>query len=274
MKTGNYFETVPGIEIHYIDEGKGMPVIFVPGWTFSCDVFEEQVKRFSSDYRVIAVDPRAHGRSTVTEIGVDHTTHAQDIVRLIRHLGLEDVILVGWSFGAYETWGVIREMGIEHVKGVFNIDMSPKAVSTEPTDWVEDSVEALCETIQCIRTPQGFRDVLQGYTKEVMIQKDLSEDEMEFIMSCSTMPYYLAAAEYAIGVTGDYRVEAKLADETESCHTEFMIAEHWSDTAVPYMEKLCPNTKLHVMGGHMAFWEYAEKFNDILEDFLKKCCLR
>ncbi len=34
MKTGKYFETVSGIEIHYIDEGKGKPVIFVPGWTF------------------------------------------------------------------------------------------------------------------------------------------------------------------------------------------------------------------------------------------------
>lgn len=271
MKTGKYFETVSGIEIHYIDEGKGKPVIFVPGWTFSCDVFEAQVNRFSSEYRVIAVDPRAHGRSTVTDIGVDHTTHAQDIVRLIKHLGLNDVILVGWSFGAYETWGVIREIGIEHIKGIFNIDMSPKAISTNLDDWVEDSVEALCETIQVILTPKGFKEVLKEYTNEVMIQKTLSEEEMEFIMSCSTMPYYLASAEYAIGVTGDYREEAKLADESEECHTEFMIAEHWQDVAVPYMKKLCPNTKLHILGGHMAFWEYADEFNEILSEFLKKC---
>ncbi len=129
------------------------------------------MNRFSSEYRVIAVDPRAHGRSTVTDIGVDHTTHAQDIVKLIKHLGLNDVILVGWSFGAYETWGVIREIGIEHIKGIFNIDMSPKAISTNLGDWVEDSVEALCETIQVILTPQGFKEVLKEYTNEVMIQK-------------------------------------------------------------------------------------------------------
>ena len=50
-----------------------------------------------------------------------------------------------------------------------------------------------------------------------------------------------------------------------------MIAEHWQDVAVPYMQELCPNTRLHVLGGHMAFWEYPEKFNAILADFLKKC---
>lgn len=271
MKTGKYFETVPGIEIYYVDEGQGRPIIFVPGWTFSGDVFEAQVKRFSSSYRVIAIDPRAHGRSTMTGIGIDHTTHAQDIVRLMQHLGLEEVVLAGWSFGAYETWGVVREIGIDKIKGIFNIDMSPKAISVNDGDWVEDSVENLCETTQALMTPQGFRDILQEYTRTVMIQKALSEEEMESIMRCSTMPYYLAAAEYAIGVTGDYRKEAKLADEALGCHTEFMIAEHWQDVAVPFMQKLCPNTKLHVLGGHMGFWEYAEQFNEIFAEFLKKC---
>ena len=271
MLKGKFFETAPGVEIHYYDYGVGQPVIFVPGWTFSADVFEHQIERFSSEYRVIAIDPRAHGRSTMTAVGVDHTTHAQDIVRLIKNLGLKDIILVGWSFGAYETWGVVREMGLGDIKGVFNIDMSPKAMSPNEGDWVEDSIQNLCDTVQAVRTPEGFREVLEGYTREVMIQKELSDEEMAFIMDCSRMPYYLACSEYAIGVTGDYREEAKAVDACPGCHSEFMIAEHWQDVAVPYMQELCPNTRLHVLGGHMAFWEYPEKFNAILADFLKKC---
>jgi hypothetical protein len=104
-----------------------------------------------------------------------------------------------------------------------------------------------------------------------MVQKELSDDEMQSILDCSRMPYYLAAAEYAIGVTGDYRREAVLADGCAGCHTEFMISEHWQDAAVPYMRALCPNTQLHVLGGHMAFWEYPERFNEILSAFLTKC---
>lgn len=271
MNAGKYFESVPGIDIHYFDQGEGTPVIFVPGWTFSADVFEKQIEEFSRDYRVIAIDPRAHGRSTMTAVGVDHTTHAQDIVRLIKHLELKDIILVGWSFGAYETWGVVREIGLDNIKGLFNIDMSPKACSTNESDWVEDSVQNLCDTVQYVRTSEGFREVLEAYTREVMIQHEMTDDEMALVMDAARMPYYLACAEYAIGVTGDYREEAKAADACESCHTEFMIAEHWADVAVPYMQKLCPNTELHVLGGHMAFWEHYEKFNAILRTFLERC---
>ena len=100
LKSGKFFETAPGISIHYIDEGQGTPVLFVPGWGFSLDAFEKQVEYFSKDYRVICIDPRAHGRSTITDLGYDHMSHAQDIVNLIEQLGLRDVVLVGWSFGA------------------------------------------------------------------------------------------------------------------------------------------------------------------------------
>ncbi len=162
-------------------------------------------------------------------------------------------------------------MGLDRILGIFNIDMSPKACSPVEGDWVEDSVQNLCDTIQYVRTPEGFREVLVAYTKEVMIQHEMTDEELAFVMDAARMPYYLACAEYAIGVAGDYREEAKAADACPTCHTEFMIAEHWQDVAVPYMQKLCPNTELHVLGGHMAFWEHADKFNPILEKFLSRC---
>ena len=271
MRPSNYFETVPGIHIHYYDEGQGTPVIFVPGWTFSADVFEGQIEAFRDRYRIIAVDPRAHGRSTVTTLGVDHTTHAQDIARLIGHLNLKDIILVGWSFGAYETWGVVREIGLDNIKGIFNIDMSPQAVSTDETAWVEDKVQDICSTIRTIQTFAGFREVLESYTREVMFQREISDEEMDRIFDSARMPYHLACMEYALGVAGDYREEAKAADRCPTCHTEMMVAEHWADAAVPYMQALCPDTELHVLGGHMAFWEYPDKFNAILDTFLSRC---
>ena len=266
----NFFETVPGVNIHYIDEGQGTPLVFVPGWTFSVEVFEHQIPYFAKNYRVIAIDPRAHGKSTVTAVGIDYPTQTQDMAKLIRHLGLDNVILVGWGFGAYETWGLIRELGIEHIKGIFNMDASPKSMSRDDNDWVEDSMENLCATIQTIRTPSGFRELLSDYTKAVMVQRELTDEELEWILSCSHMPNYLAMAEYAYAITDDYRAEAQLADACPTCYTEMLVAEHWADVAVPYMAKLCPNTKVHVLGGHLAFWEHHELFNTILETFVRK----
>ena len=48
------------------------------------------------------------------------------------------------------------------------------------------------------------------------------------------------------------------------------IAEHWADIALPFMKENFPGTETYVMGGHMMFYEYPEKWNSTLEGFLAK----
>ena len=48
----------------------------------------------------------------------------------------------------------------------------------------------------------------------------------------------------------------------------FVVAEHWAETAKPYFAEHCPNSRVEVFGGHMMFWEYAERFNAVLAEFL------
>jgi non-heme chloroperoxidase len=35
-------EVEPGSNLYYSDQGKGTPILFVPGWTMSSDVFVKQ----------------------------------------------------------------------------------------------------------------------------------------------------------------------------------------------------------------------------------------
>ena len=51
------------IQLHYIEQGQGKPLIMLHGNGESCDYFEHQIPCFSSDYHVIAVDTRGHGKS-------------------------------------------------------------------------------------------------------------------------------------------------------------------------------------------------------------------
>jgi non-heme chloroperoxidase len=60
--------------------------------------------------------------------------------------------------------------------------------------------------------------------------------------------------------------EAKLIDESSPALT--IVAEHWADTAVGFMQKQFPNTKTAVLGGHMMFWERPDQFNQLLGGFL------
>lgn len=46
------------------------------------------------------------------------------------------------------------------------------------------------------------------------------------------------------------------------------IAEHWANIAKPFVEKQMPGYRTSVMGGHLMFFEYPEKWNAELEKFL------
>lgn len=72
-------------------------MVFIPGLTFSGEIFKNQLEYFSSEYRVIAIDPRGQGYSAKTVDGNDYLTHGRDVAGLIDALGLEDIVLIGWS---------------------------------------------------------------------------------------------------------------------------------------------------------------------------------
>ncbi len=59
---------------------------------------------------------------------------------------------------------------------------------------------------------------------------------------------------------------AKTAAEIAS--TFMYIAEHWADVAEPFCREQFPETPTYVMGGHLMAYEYPEKFNARLEEFL------
>lgn len=46
------------------------------------------------------------------------------------------------------------------------------------------------------------------------------------------------------------------------------VAEHWQDIAKSFVETQLPGYDTYVMGGHLMFYEYPEKWNRVLEDFL------
>jgi non-heme chloroperoxidase len=265
---GNYIEVEPGVEIYYEDRGTGTPIVFVPGWTFTTEVFVHQMEHFSKTHRVIAIDPRSQGRSSITLHGNDYPTHAADLAKIIKALDLQDVVLVGWSFGCLEAWGYVRQEGIKALKAMVYIDLSPKPLSVTPQDWVEGPLDEIAGAYNTyLLSRKGQRDFVTYYADEIMVQRELSQEEMFWIVEQSLKtPHYIASALFASGMFSNYMEEANLVDE--SLPALSIIAEHWADKAVAFMQKNFPRTKIAVLGGHMMFWEHAEKFNKILGDFI------
>ncbi|GIW07723.1 MAG: 3-oxoadipate enol-lactonase [Dehalococcoidia bacterium] len=81
-------------------EPRRTPMLFVHGLGVDHTVWIEQLPWFARQRPVLLVDTRGHGRSDKrldAEYGID--VHAADLTALVRHLGLEPVIIVGTSMG-------------------------------------------------------------------------------------------------------------------------------------------------------------------------------
>ncbi|MGA1848500.1 MAG: alpha/beta fold hydrolase [Thermoplasmatota archaeon] len=92
-----------GLRYHYIDEGKGEPILMLhgnPTWSF---YYRELVKAFRSTHRVIVPDQMGCGlsdRPTDDEYEYRYRRRIEDLEALMKHLGLDkDVTLVAHDWG-------------------------------------------------------------------------------------------------------------------------------------------------------------------------------
>ena len=270
MTNTKFIEVAPGVELSVQDAGSGEVLVLIPGWMFGTDVFAQQVDYFSRTHRVIAIDPRSQGKSTVSLQGNDYVTHGQDLEKVIEVLDLKNVTLLGWSFGCLTVWEYVRQFGLENVKRAVFVDLSPKPLSTDhENDWVEGPLDDIAGAYtSALRNPAGQRAFITEYATEVMVQRELETDELEWIVGQSlNTPYYVAANLFAAGMFSDYREEATLVNSTIPVLT--VAAEHWGETARAFMERVAPGSQVEVFGGHLMFWEHSGKFNELVESFLK-----
>ena len=266
---GDYFEVEPGVEIYYETIGEGPAVVLVPGWTFTTEVFENQMKALSESHQVISFDPRSHGRSTITLEGNNYTTQGADMAKLLAHLGVEKPALVGWSFGCLTTWEFIKVNGTDAASRHMCIDLSPTPLTGVEGDWTEGGIADIAGFYHAVQTAQGHRDVINWYADEVMIEQNYTPELAQWIVDQSTAsPPWVASAYLAAGMFSNYMDVAKEIDA--AMPSSFVVANHWADTAKAYVAANLPNSKVDAFGGHMMFWEYPEKFNPILAEFLEK----
>lgn len=105
-----------GIELHYEDIGSGKPIVLIHGWPLSGRSWEKQVPALvEAGYRVITYDRRGFGQSSQPWNGYEYDTFAADLHKLIVHLDLSDVTLVGFSMGGGEVSRYIGTYGTKRV---------------------------------------------------------------------------------------------------------------------------------------------------------------
>jgi haloalkane dehalogenase len=95
----NFFSTPYG-NIHYVDQGTGDPIVFVPGnpsWSFEA---RNMIKILSKQYRCIAVDHLGFGLSDKPlDFSYLPQEHAKNLEALLESLNLERITMVVGDWG-------------------------------------------------------------------------------------------------------------------------------------------------------------------------------
>lgn len=92
---------VNGVELPYIEEGQGVPVVFVHGSMTDYRIWEGERPAVAARYRFIAYNQRYFGSTPWQDKGKDFNqmTHAADLIAFIRNLNAGPVHVVSWSYG-------------------------------------------------------------------------------------------------------------------------------------------------------------------------------
>lgn len=90
------FVEVEGGRLYYEVAGAGQPLVLVHAGVADCRMWDEQFSAFAQSYRVIRYDARGFGKTTSEDVSF---SNRQDIVDLLRHLGIERTAILGLSRG-------------------------------------------------------------------------------------------------------------------------------------------------------------------------------
>jgi non-heme chloroperoxidase len=141
------------IRIHFNDHGSGQPIVLIHGYPLDGNSWERQERvLLEAGYRCISYDRRGFGLSSQPTTGYDYDTFAADLNALLDHLGLDDVVLAGFSMGTGEVTRYLGTYGSGRVRkaALFGVippfllktDDNPQGVPGEVFEGIKAAIVA------------------------------------------------------------------------------------------------------------------------------------
>jgi non-heme chloroperoxidase len=245
------------VQLHYLDEGAGETLLFVPGWLMPAEIWRRQIDHFSREYRVVAFDPRSQGASQVAVSGNDIRRRAEDLHELIEHLQAPRLVLVGWSLGVLEALLYVSTRGDSRLAALVLVDNSIGETPPQKDDTAirygskRDRRRDMALYVGALfRTPQppAYLDWLTAETLRA---------PPEVGTSLLAIPYarsFWRASVYQTRKPLLYAVTASLDGQARTLHKKR------SGTSI----------EVFADAGHALFVDDHERFNHVLQDFLQK----
>jgi pimeloyl-ACP methyl ester carboxylesterase len=252
-----HFSTSDDVRIHYLESGDGDPIVMVPGWSMPAWVWEKQLAGLSDGFRCIALDPRGHGTSEMTDAGQFTERRARDVFELIEHLDLSNVTLIGWSMAISEVLSLTAQFGTARLSALVLVD----GVLWTPDEHVRPSFDWSKGFLRDRETwTRGFV-AMMGKSAE---QPELADKLFAASMAVSPASAYGLLLEYML--SDSRQALAGLEIPVLYAHSP-MLAE-----VAPLAKAALPSIEVVTFddAGHMLFFDAADRFNDMVRAIHEK----
>ena len=268
-------ENSGSIDLYYEDHGSGKPVVLIHGYPLSGASWEKQIPiLLDAGFRVITYDRRGFGNSSKPTTGYNYDTFAEDLHKLVKHLGLHDFSLVGFSMGGGEIARYSGKHGSKGVKkAVFISSVPPFLLKTQdnPEGVDQDVFDGIQKAVASDRYSFFTEFFKNFFNTDLLIGKKVSE---QTVQACWNLAASASAiASYACVPTWheDFRKDLLRID------VPTLVIHGDADRIVPLSAsgaktaKLVKDARLVVVkdGPHCISWTHADEVNSALLDFLK-----
>ena len=104
-KTGKYFNVGNNTKLYFETYGEGEPLLMLHGGVYGyIDEFEYFIPKLAEKYKVICLATRGHVKSDIGSEPFTYEQRASDAFKLIQHLELKKVIVIGFSDGGFAAY--------------------------------------------------------------------------------------------------------------------------------------------------------------------------
>jgi pimeloyl-ACP methyl ester carboxylesterase len=139
------YAPVNGLRMYYEIHSTGRPLLLLHGAFMTANSFGELLPGLAARYQVIVPEMQGHGRTADLDRPLTYEQMADDCAALLRHLGIEQADVVGYSLGG----GIVLQLAIRHPELVRKL--VPISASYNTDGWYEESFNAIGQV-----TPEMF----------------------------------------------------------------------------------------------------------------------
>jgi non-heme chloroperoxidase len=263
-----------GLRLHVREWGRpdGQPILFVHGWSQSHLCWAKQYgSHLAGEFRLVAYDLRGHGMSEAPP-GPEHYAHGQlwadDVRAIVDQLGLDRVVLVGWSYGGFITCDYLRAHGEDRIAAIVFVGGAVKMGGAALGRLIGPGFLHHVPGATANDLPSNIRAIRD--LVRAMPARPYPPDEVEEML-CSTMsvPAHIRANLVTREIDRD--------DVLRALRTPLLVAHGRADTVVlPAMAEhilaTCPvaEPSWYENVGHTPHLEQPERFNRELAELTRR----